>query len=232
MITPPVPSDNTQTPINSALLPLDQKTLIIHREIRVRQSPERHKLIFSVYNWGNVTGTTVDQFALKQAQVPPGTASVIENKNSGLTSIFKNFISSIARRAPTDTPFDINPSEMCFLVMELDPLMNWEFTPGSLGVTTKHIEPKDEDSYLCYVTKDKVVKPTDPEYSQGIPKNCRVIYWSIHKRKYHLGKISRGFNFYVDFLQNSKSPDGTITEHRMPTIFDPNVPNTGGSEFP
>lgn len=140
-----------------------------------------------------------------------------------LGAFFKKF-----RRPPADTPFDIKlGKERCYVLIELHKEIDWAFTSGTAGVSMKSIlsEHKGHDYGLRYaMPKDDlrpayVTAPGDP-----MPDGCRVAFWAITRRK---ARQERGFNFHVTFHQISEGKD-----HWLPTIFDPNVPNSGGDGIP
>lgn len=121
------------------------------------------------------------------------------------------------------TPYDINPTERCYLLLELDQSINWQYTPLGRGVTAK-ADAFDHENYgLRFVPDRGRVQPA----GALAPPCCHVLYFGLLRRKKVDGIIERGFNFEIEFYQTS---DGAL--RRLPTIFDPNVPNTGGSEFP
>lgn len=128
---------------------------------------------------------------------------------------------SILKLEIADTPFDINPTERCYVLLELDHRFNWEFSPGRLGVTPKEAGFDRENYGLTYANAEGLVEAGD---AAVVPDGCRVLYWAILWRTAH---EPRGFDFHVDFYQEER---GRIL--RMPTIFDPGVPNTGGAGIP
>jgi hypothetical protein len=124
------------------------------------------------------------------------------------------------------TPLDIDPGKglaypkTCFLVLELQEGVNWEYAEGSQGLSAKQKGFEHEDNGLTFVTKDGLFE--SPRCR--VPPACRILYWSIVKRT---AGIDRPFNFHIATYQRDAS--GT---RRLPTIFDPNVPNGGGTSIP
>ncbi|MDB5471319.1 MAG: hypothetical protein JWR84_2879 [Caulobacter sp.] len=127
------------------------------------------------------------------------------------------------------TPWDIEvgnlatsgarPNHPRILVLQLDSQFEWQFTAGSKGVSPK-VQKTGEDSGLHFVDSLGMAHPAT---SAGAPDGCRVVYWSIHSRPE--GDVGRGFDFHIDLI------DPESRKH-MPTIFDPNVPDSGGSSIP
>lgn len=122
------------------------------------------------------------------------------------------------------TPYDIQVKRRTWLILELDPNINWEFTPGRPGVTAKQSGFNNENYGLTFVKKGaNPMNAGDPA-----PEDCRVLFFAVAGRHNpYMGKIERGFNFEIDFFQSTSTG-----ERRLPLIFDPNVPNGGGAEFP
>lgn len=133
------------------------------------------------------------------------------------------------------TPWDIDIEESYespnynrkrILVIHLDTKFEWEFKKGTRGVTSK-TPVNGEDGGLHYVdpgTGFGIPMPDD-----GLPMGCSMIYWSLLGRagrtSPETGAKVRGFNFHIDLI----NPD---TRRRMPTIFDPNIPDNGGATIP
>ena len=128
---------------------------------------------------------------------------------------------SVPMLEAAETPFDINPTERCHIILELDASFNWEFTPGGLGVTPKVAGFEREDYGLTYAVRGQL---TEAAETAVVPAACRVLYWGILWRTEY---VARDFDFHVDFYQNERGR--TL---RMPTIFDPGVPNSGGPGIP
>ena len=142
---------------------------------------------------------------------------------------------------PLPTPFDINVTDPCYLLLILDPTTNWRFTPGNRGVTTKRYFGSDNFG-VTFVTHSDValdqndrVQFTDPTKTIGAPDKCKILYFSVARRRPDCippqpGFSSKqGFNFHIEFYWKNSENKVTL---RLPTIFDPDVPNSGGASFP
>jgi len=130
----------------------------------------------------------------------------------------KKFIES--SRKKRGTLYDMQVVEPCIIVLELDGDVNWNFTPGDPGVSSKSKANPEEDYGVYFYTDDFGVVGPD----QAAPESCRVLYWHVASRP---AQLARQFNLHIDLWEDI---GGTI--HRMPIIFDPNVPDTGGAAFP
>ncbi len=129
---------------------------------------------------------------------------------------------------PGPTPWDIevpnyepaNPkNHPRILVLQLDSAFMWEFSPATPGVDAKDDIP-GYDSGLHYVDANGVSAPATPA---GPPAGCRMIYWSVLSRPAQAS--GRAFNFYITLIDPESG-------RRMPTIFDPNVPDNGTGSIP
>jgi hypothetical protein len=125
-----------------------------------------------------------------------------------------------------ETPLDIDPGfglpspRYCFLLLELDHSVNWLFTEGSQGLSAKQDAYPHDDADLHFATDNAVF--SSPTYR--VPAKCRVLYWSILKRT---PGVIRPFNFHISTFQTDAGE-----ERWLPLIFDPNVPNSGGTGIP
>lgn len=134
--------------------------------------------------------------------------------------------SRFAGHGMIETPLDIDPGRglpsprECFLLLELYHSVNWFFTEGSQGVSAKQSNFPDEDADLHFATANDVF----PSPTYRVPAKCRVLYWSILKRT---EGVVRPFNFHISTFQT----DAGI-QRWLPLIFDPNVPNSGGTGIP
>jgi hypothetical protein len=235
MIVPPIQNDEQPIPPTPALTDPDRWP-ILHVQVQVRQN-SGHKLRFASYvdpKGQPPKDTNVNDYVKMLARKPTVGPSR-KSDNTTLGDYLNGILKAVVNPRRFHTPLDIIVGEICFIVIELDPTVNWEFTTESLGVTAKVNHPhfNAENGGVTYALGNKVIGPNDPGYSDGVPPGCRVLYWSVLSRKKRPPipsadtDVLRGFNFYIDFIQRMGNE-----VHRMPTIFDPNVPNTGGSEFP
>lgn len=127
------------------------------------------------------------------------------------------------------TPWDIDlpdfepltpENQPRIMVLQLDRKFEWEFTSDRPGIDAKQAFP-GEDSGLHYVDPLGMAIQAGPKV--GPQAGCRMLYWSVLSRpRDHTG---RGFNFYIDLIDPESG-------RRMPTIFDPNVPDNGSGSIP
>lgn len=108
-----------------------------------------------------------------------------------------------------------NPPRL--LVLQLDPNLDWEFTEGHPGVRSMQ-DVVDEDCGLYFVDRDGQVSGP----GGNAPSGCCMVYWSVIGRQ---ANRKRGFNFYITLVD-------PISGERIPTIFDPSVPDGGGASIP
>lgn len=148
------------------------------------------------------------------------------------------------------SPYDIEISKQSYIVIILDPGLNWRFTPQSRGLTTKKFFGSDNFGLTFVVPEggDQVsftdplkvravppypVSPDDPKGAEK-PLACRQLFFAAARRRPDCtpdqpGFNSRqGFNFHIQFFNDATGDDA----RRLPTIFDPTVPNSGGASFP
>lgn len=166
---------------------------------------------------------------------------------------------------PSKTPYDINVTEQCYVILLLDPRINWRFTTGGRGVTTKAFHGTDNFG-VRFATREKPdsdessVAYSNPSNHFGAPADCHVLYFAVARRRHDAVPPQEGysskqsFNFHMEFvwpealtvpgLPEESQADAIITlgdevkiwkylpERTMPTVFDPDVPNSGGASFP
>ncbi|WGM40383.1 nucleotide synthetase [Caulobacter sp. NIBR1757] len=153
---------------------------------------------------------------------------IIEGKSNFRVSKIQKILEILLNKNKSNTPFDLPKLEgsMCWIMLELDGDLNWGFEKGEAGVSMKRTDDKAGDYGLRFVFKG--VQP-DHKPVQSVPTDqvgpCQIAYWAVPYRK--AGTI-KGFNFHIEFYQRDSNNDF----HSLPTIFDPNVPNTGGAGIP
>jgi hypothetical protein len=121
-----------------------------------------------------------------------------------------------------ESVFDIFVKQQCYIVIQLDPSINWRFSAGSHGLSRKlniSSTGAEEDYDLNFVSNGIATGP-----GGEVPVDCRILYWAVNHRP---KDTAREFNFHIDFIEVLGGK-----ERLMPTIFDPSVPNTGGAAFP
>lgn len=119
----------------------------------------------------------------------------------------------------TQTPFDIEVTEQCYVVLELDLAVNWRFREGSMGVSTK-LDFGDSNFGLGFVDEAGGVA------HDQVPTDCRLLWFSVAERR---PPSRQGFNLDMVFQFASSDPAVTLA---LPTLFDPDIPSSGGSSFP
>ncbi|MDH4385074.1 MAG: hypothetical protein QE280_06500 [Caulobacter sp.] len=117
------------------------------------------------------------------------------------------------------TPFDIEVTEQCYVVLELDLAVNWRFREGSMGVSTK-LDCGDSNFGLAFVDESGEVQ------QDRVPADCRLLWFSVAERR---PPSRQGFN--LDMVFQFASADPAVTR-ALPTLFDPDIPSSGGSSFP
>lgn len=183
---------------------LDPKSPVVHRVLTILPSTTEHHLIFT---------------AVKPTRAPAEGQTI------------QDYAEAVARKATevehpiTEmTPYDIDVTQPCFVLLELDRTINWEFSPNKYGVTSKVVGFDHENYGLRFVADGASAGCA----GERAPPSCHLLYFGVLGRKDDPQHgTERGFNFEIDFHQVSEG-----VRRRLPTIFDPNVPNTGGAEFP
>lgn len=117
------------------------------------------------------------------------------------------------------TPFDIEVAEQCYVVLELDLAVNWRFREGSMGVSTK-LDFGDSNFGLAFIDEAGGV------HRDKVPADCRLAWLSVAERR---PPSRQGFNLDMAFQFASANPAITLA---LPTLFDPDIPSSGGSNFP
>lgn len=112
-----------------------------------------------------------------------------------------------------DRPLNVYIGKPCWVVIELDPDIDWQFEPGQPGVTTK-IPYGDDNCDLVHVMSDGTrVDSRAPAEGQ-----CRLLYFVVQSRPrdwHHQG-------FLCHVIRGGKRREDPI---------DPDIPNDGG-RFP
>ena len=162
-------------------------------------------LIFRTDQVGVVQNDTLDQVCDKRRGANP-TGQVVTTPVTGASS------AGGIPLGPTDIPIN----KACHVVIELDPYWAWQFRTADVGVTAKD-DYKDSNWDLWHVNPTK-------RYSQDMPSEngCRLVYFDVLKR---VEDTRQSFNLHVELIQD------TGTGASVETIFDPDVPDIGGT-FP
>jgi hypothetical protein len=199
--------------------PSFQPALILHKMLTVKavDPTDVSHLEFGAIDVGVPTGMTIEKLAseVARADKPPNTMI-------------------------GPTPFDIEVKRPAWVLLQLDPRVNWSFLAGSSGISTDrdytHNAPLQQEQQQQLASPvsarqfgdnfgvtfvPKVGNPTLPGPGAVCPGGCRVLYFGVARR--HPPTMQQKFNIFVEFIQGT---------HRLPTIFDPDVGNNGGSVYP
>lgn len=127
-----------------------------------------------------------------------------------------------------ESPLDIKVTQQCWLLIQLDPDKNWQFTPGQVPCTLKEEDLYGRNIQLRHVFS-KNGKAIKGAVSDG---GCQTIFFGVVQRGPVEGEVKPdpgrcGINLNVEFVQL----DGTVAK-KLQLIIDPDVPNDGGTTIP
>ena len=131
------------------------------------------------------------------------------------------------------SPFDI-PVQQGWLLIELDPDINWRFTKGQVPCTLKAQDLRGENIQLRHAYVDEFGKG---QIRAGAvhSEDCKVIFFGVRRRggaPHQAGDPDLRHcyvNLNIEFLQDHVNSKPT---RYLQLIVDPDVPNSGSSEFP
>lgn len=112
-----------------------------------------------------------------------------------------------------DRPLNIHIRKQCWVVIELDPGVDWQFEPGQPGVTTRIAYDDDNCDLVHVMTDGTQVRTRAPAEGE-----CRLVYFVANSRRrdwHHQG-------FLCHVIRGGKRREDAI---------DPDIPNDGG-RFP
>jgi hypothetical protein len=113
-----------------------------------------------------------------------------------------------------DQWYHIYVGRPCWVVIELDPNVNWQFEPGQPGITIERGH-EDDNCDLEHVMSDGTLAgPVAP--ATGV---CRLIYFRVQRRD-----DVQHQHFHCNIIHGRKRLDD-------PDQIDPDIPNDGG-RFP
>ena len=112
------------------------------------------------------------------------------------------------------TPPDLTVSKPCYVVVELDEALGWNFLPGSPAIKTRDDHAADYCALMHVDTSGGVTPGQAP-----LSPPCRVIYFAAVDPKPAQDHVDDPFNFYV---QIDQAPGQPVT-----VIVDPDIKNTG-----
>ena len=115
---------------------------------------------------------------------------------------------------------DLPDPQQGFLMIELNPKLNWCFSRNSYGITTKDFY-LDDNFGIRFLGNDKVFTK---EGSKAPMEHSRLAYFAFARRD---ADTPQKFNFHVEYIwsENGKG-------YRIPMIFDPDIPSSGGGSIP
>lgn len=130
---------------------------------------------------------------------------------------------AVAAAVTQETPLDLNiHGDPAFVVLRLDPALNWRFDSDEAAVSLKDAGVADHYGGLRHVLADGTIQA---EPAVG----CKLVYFAAKPPV--LGpdeKYRHGFNFHIELVQASSS--STSGDSILPIILDPDVGHPGGSQ--
>jgi hypothetical protein len=115
------------------------------------------------------------------------------------------------------SPLDLHGiDDQCWVLIRLDPAVNWQFTKGEKPCTLKKEDLRGSNISLRHVfAKDRKVYE-----DEVLHDGCRTIFLGVVQRA---GHESCAVNLNIEFVQGGE---------RLQIIVDPDVPNDGNDAFP
>ncbi len=128
-----------------------------------------------------------------------------------------------------DSPLDIPLGQPCWLLIRLDPAVNWQFAVGKVPCTLKEEDLRGDNIMLRHVYADGIKGLEGAVQFDG----CQTIFLGVVHRLGSDQTTSPNpgrcrMNLNIEFFQTSD--DGR--DLRLPLIVDPDVPNDGGQAYP
>jgi hypothetical protein len=118
---------------------------------------------------------------------------------------------------PLLNPWDLQVDDQCYVVVDLDPKIDWQFTKQMDAVTTK--EPfGNRNSNLRHINQSGIAISN----AMRSVENCRIVCFEVVQRDF---QESEGFNFHVEIFNRAANESIEI-------IFDPDISNNGGTGIP
>ena len=138
----------------------------------------------------------------------------------GINDVISELQENSSGASFTESPLDINISDNCWIIFELDRNINWQFSRDSPHCLTTKLNKYSNYFNLRHVTKENI-------FNGGTPpgENCNFIYFAVGKKDSEFKNFNDAFNLHVEFLQ--KRYDGT--PQRLKLLIDPEVRNPGGT---
>jgi hypothetical protein len=125
------------------------------------------------------------------------------------------------RRPASSIHFNI--TEPTWLLIELDPSINWRYSTAHPAATTKEAVPAGSNADLRHVFHAGGELRATREPTEH---DCRFIFFRVCKREEN---EKQGFNLAVELYQ--QVANGQYL-YEIPIIIDPDVPEIGSEKFP
>lgn len=119
------------------------------------------------------------------------------------------------------SPLDIGVKKSCWLLVQLDPAINWQFTLGALPCDHKDAPSRCENTHLRHV----YLMGGEGHCGEVSNDGCQAFYFGVARR----GPDAHCFmNFNIEFIHiDPKSGQ----KKRLKLIVDPDVKNDGGEDI-
>jgi hypothetical protein len=147
--------------------------------------------------------------------------SLLTDSGQKLGSDIDGFIEEVLTGSPVTVPFshpqtppDVTVARPCFVVVELDEALGWNFLPGAPAIKTQD----DHAADYCALMHVDTAGGITPNQAPTSPP-CKVLYFAAIAPKPAQDHVSDAFNYYVQFEQ---IPGQSIT-----LVIDPAIKNDG-----
>lgn len=161
---------------------------------------------------------------------------VNEDLVSGLghmTDYARRYLPPELPRGVGESPLDMGVEEQCWLLVQLDPAINWQFAKGEFPCTLKEPDLTGRNMLLRHVYDDKT------DYSGPVKEDgCKTMFFAVAQRDKKDTSEPYGawrcfVNFNVEFIQTDNDPKTNEQKTtRLKLIIDPDVPNEGPDSIP
>lgn len=139
----------------------------------------------------------------------------------------------VPRVSLIESPFDMKVQHQSWLLVQLDPELNWQFAKGEVPCTLKVQDLRGRNILLRHVYDDG----RDGE-GVVLEDGCRTLFFAVVQRdKPDLSNAAEPWrcfvNFNVEFIQTDEDPvTHQLKTTRLKLIIDPDVPNEGPNSIP
>jgi hypothetical protein len=186
---------------------------IVHCVCSASYNQSERQFVFSIAPTGVAYGTTIETF--------------LQEWSAG----------TLASGTPVPPPSNASPGpgvmesyvrNVCYLVLELDGSVAWQFQTDHAGISTKADYGTDNVNLVRVlktptgyaIDSSTSGDPANPQYSSG----CVLVYFTVNTRT-PVGSATacaEGFNLHVDLLQS-----GIGGSRSIPIVIDPDIKNDG-----